>query len=127
MRLEESSRTSGISRREFLGGSWAAVLAATVADSTAAESSTVPKLVLHGDEKAVKQSGRLPIRWGEPERERLNAGLFESFATNYRMSELQCRAPLCDVRGHFWPSQLARLSQLDLEIVYFRAFTLRVS
>ncbi len=78
------------------------------------------ELALHGGEKAVKATPQLPVRWGDPERERLNAmlaqdslfywkgpqtslfiefgdkgfdrlkgGLWESFATNYRMSEPQ--------------------------------------
>lgn len=67
---------SGLSRREFLAASSVAMLARTLTESKAAESSTtVPKLALHGGEKAVKQSAKLPIRWGEPERERLNAML----------------------------------------------------
>jgi dTDP-4-amino-4,6-dideoxygalactose transaminase len=46
------------------------------AKSTAADSSaTEPKLALNGGDKAVKLSPKLPIRWGEPERERLNAML----------------------------------------------------
>src|SRR4051794_33138017 len=74
MRVEPSSQTPGISRREFLAASSAA-LAGTVANSNAAESSNDSKLALHGGEKAAKQSAKLPIRWGEPERERLNAML----------------------------------------------------
>jgi perosamine synthetase len=75
MHPEHSSQISGISRREFLAASSAVVLAGTLANSTAAESSAVPKLALHGGEKSVKQSAKRPIRWGEPERERLNAML----------------------------------------------------
>jgi dTDP-4-amino-4,6-dideoxygalactose transaminase len=69
--------SSAISRREFLAASSAALLAGTAAPtkSTAAESATAPELALHGGEKAVKQSAKLPIRWGEPERERLNTML----------------------------------------------------
>src|SRR2546426_6340409 len=68
---------SAISRREFLAASSAAVLAGTLTStkSTAAESSAAPKLALNGGEKTVKPSAKLPIRWGEPERERLNAML----------------------------------------------------
>ena len=68
---------STISRRDFLAASSAAVLAGTLvpAKTTAAESTAAPKLALHGGETAVKQSAKLPIRWGEPERERLNAML----------------------------------------------------
>ena len=75
MHPEQSSQTSGISRREFLAASSVALLAGALADSTAAESPAVPKLALHGGEKTVKQAAKLPIRWGEPERERLNAML----------------------------------------------------
>src|SRR3989454_2398371 len=68
---------SAISRREFLAASSAAVLAGTLTStkSTAAESSAAPKLALNGGEKTVKPSAKLPIRWGEPERDRLNAML----------------------------------------------------
>src|SRR3989454_2847188 len=68
---------SAISRREFLAASSAAVLAGTLTStkSTAAQSSAAPKLALNGGEKTVKPSAKLPIRWGEPERERLNAML----------------------------------------------------
>jgi perosamine synthetase len=67
--------SSTISRREFLAASSAAVLAGPLANSVTAESPAAPKLALHGGEKAVKQSAKLPIRWGEPERERLNSML----------------------------------------------------
>src|SRR2546430_1752392 len=75
--FQSAPARSAISRREFLAASSAAVLASTLAStkSTAAESSATPKLALHGGEKTVKQSAKLPIRWGEPERERLNAML----------------------------------------------------
>lgn len=67
----------GISRREFLTASSAAVLvgALTPGSSLAAESAPAPKLALNGGEKAVKHSVKQAIRWGEPERERLNAML----------------------------------------------------
>ncbi len=46
------------------------------ANSGGAEPSTASaKLALHGGEKAVKLSLQRPARWGEPERERLNAML----------------------------------------------------
>src|SRR5207247_5641227 len=67
-----------ITRREFLAASSAAVLAGAIdpSVSTAADaSSSAPKIALKGGEKAVKQSPKLPIRWGDPERERLNAML----------------------------------------------------
>src|SRR5688572_17870970 len=73
---EAAKPASVLSRREFLATSSTAVLAGVVAPaSTAAESDPAPKLALHGGEKAVKHSAKLPIRWGEPERERLNAML----------------------------------------------------
>src|SRR5438034_448070 len=81
MRPNESSQStrppSLVSRREFLAASSAALIAGTLApvSSEAVESSSAPKLALNGGEKAVKQSPKLPIRWGEPERERLNAML----------------------------------------------------
>jgi hypothetical protein len=68
---------SVLSRREFLATSSAAALASAVpcAESSAEELGTAPKLAVHGGEKAVKQSARLPIRWGELERERLSSML----------------------------------------------------
>src|SRR5207247_4360400 len=69
---------TGITRRDFLAASSAAMLASAIDPTSvsAAESSSFePKLALKGGEKAVKQSPKLPIRWGEPERERLNAML----------------------------------------------------
>ena len=76
MNPEQSSLGSGIiSRREFLAASSAAVLTGPLANSAVADSSAVSKLAVHGGEKAVRQSAKLPIRWGEPERERLNAML----------------------------------------------------
>jgi perosamine synthetase len=70
-----SNHSSTISRREFLAASSTAVVAGALAGAATAESSSAAKLALHGGEKTVKQSARLPIRWGEPERERLNAML----------------------------------------------------
>ncbi|MEW6305772.1 MAG: DegT/DnrJ/EryC1/StrS family aminotransferase [Verrucomicrobiota bacterium] len=64
--------SSEISRRQFLAASSAALVAGNVA-STAAESAG--KLALHGGAKAVKAPAPLGIRWGDPERERLNAML----------------------------------------------------
>jgi perosamine synthetase len=75
MRSKQSPHTPGISRRKFLAASSATLVSGTLANSTAAESSGASKLALHGGEKTVKQSAKLPIRWGEPERERLNAML----------------------------------------------------
>ena len=76
MRSKQPSHS--ISRRKFLATSSSTVLAATLPGSVATESSTTStasKLALHGGAKAVKQSAKLPIRWGDPERERLNAML----------------------------------------------------
>jgi perosamine synthetase len=66
-----------ISRREFLAASSAAVLASalTPGSSLGAEAAPASKLALNGGEKAVRPSPKLPLRWGEPERERLNAML----------------------------------------------------
>jgi dTDP-4-amino-4,6-dideoxygalactose transaminase len=64
-----------ISRRQFLVASSSAVLAGTLENSTAAQSSATTKLAVHGGEKTVRQPVPLPIRWGEPERERLSAML----------------------------------------------------
>jgi len=71
------SASDSMSRREFLAGSSAALLAGALAPENlrAVESAAAPKLALNGGEKAVKSSVKLPIRWGEPERERLNAML----------------------------------------------------
>jgi perosamine synthetase len=68
---------SRVTRRKFLTASSAAAVASTftLPNSTAANSNASTKLALHGGEKTVKQSARLPIRWGEPERERLTAML----------------------------------------------------
>src|SRR5687767_5703872 len=76
MRSKQSPHS--ISRRKFLAASSSTVLAATLPGAVAAESctaSTASKLALNGGAKAVKQTAKLPIRWGDPERERLNAML----------------------------------------------------
>jgi perosamine synthetase len=64
-----------ISRRQFLVASSSAVLAGTLENSTAAQSSATTKLAVHGGEKTVRQPVPLAIRWGEPERKRLSAML----------------------------------------------------
>ncbi len=66
---------SAVSRREFLATSSAALLATNLdaTKSTAAEPAA--KLALDGGAKAVTQKCSLGIRWGDPERERLNAML----------------------------------------------------
>ena len=65
------------SRREFLAASSGVVLAGALAqaDEKSVQAPPGSMLALHGGEKAVKKSAHLPIRWGEPERERLNAML----------------------------------------------------
>jgi dTDP-4-amino-4,6-dideoxygalactose transaminase len=66
-----------MSRREFLAASSAVLVAGalTPGNLATAEPLAEPKLAINGGEKAVKPSPKLPIRWGEPERERLNAML----------------------------------------------------
>jgi perosamine synthetase len=63
-----------VSRRDFLVTSTAALVAGTLTPGKiqAGDSQDTIKLAIKGGEKAVKKSPRLPIRWGEPERERLN-------------------------------------------------------
>ena len=82
MRSEHSSQMWGVSRREFLAASSVAMLARTLTESNAAESSTtISKLALHGGERAVKQSAKLPIRWGEPERRKRRPSISKFAAT----------------------------------------------
>src|SRR5437879_11923040 len=67
-----------ITRRKFLAASSATLMVGALdpAKSAAAEESVSgPKLALNGGEKAVKLTPKLAVRWGEPERERLNAML----------------------------------------------------
>src|SRR5947199_7845010 len=76
---QPAQTSPSISRREFLATSSSVLLASTLATgkSSAADdhADALPKLALHGGEKTVKGSAKLPIRWGDPERERLNAML----------------------------------------------------
>jgi dTDP-4-amino-4,6-dideoxygalactose transaminase len=71
------STENSISRRRFVAGTSGLLLAGAV--EGAAQDSVKPAppspLALHGGEKAVKQPASLPIRWGTPERERLEAML----------------------------------------------------
>src|ERR1051326_647777 len=69
--------SDSMSRREFLAASSATLFASALApgNATATEPGAASKLAINGGEKTVKQSPKLPIRWGEPERERLNAML----------------------------------------------------
>lgn len=66
-----------MSRRRFLAASSGVLLARTLdgADEKPAGTAPASKLALHGGEKAAGKPAKLPIRWGEPERERLNAML----------------------------------------------------
>ncbi|MEK7685225.1 MAG: DegT/DnrJ/EryC1/StrS family aminotransferase [Verrucomicrobiota bacterium] len=66
-----------MSRRKFLAASAGLAVAGELATAQPQNSAAPPsqKLALQGGEKAVKQAAKLPIRWGEPERERLNAML----------------------------------------------------
>src|SRR5438128_12157911 len=66
-----------ISRREFLAASAGFAVAGDLALAQTQEPPALPsgKLALHGGEKSLKEAPKLPIRWGEPERERLNAML----------------------------------------------------
>src|SRR5687768_3260798 len=64
-------RPESLSRRKFLAASSTAALAA-VLPTGASDSS---KLAVHGGAKSVKERATLPIRWGQPERDRLEAML----------------------------------------------------
>ncbi len=69
-----------LSRRGFLAGASGLLAAgalpgaANAADAAAPPAASSP-LALHGGQKAVGKSATLPIRWGEPERQRLEAML----------------------------------------------------
>ena len=69
------SGKNSMSRRRFVAGASSLVLAGTAAGAEKTASDEAPKLAIHGGEKAVKSCPPLPIRWGEPERERLEAML----------------------------------------------------
>lgn len=67
---------NSMTRRKFLTATSAAVVAGTVGVQAAGvEASEKPKLALHGGTKAVKGPVKPGKRWGDPERERLNAML----------------------------------------------------
>jgi len=66
---------SAVSRRAFLATSSAAVLAANLDAAPSAAAEPAAKLALNGGPKAVQEKCTLGLRWGEPERERLNAML----------------------------------------------------
>ncbi len=64
-----------LSRREFVAGTSSLLLGGTIVAETAPPKSA-SALALHGGEKAIKgPAPRLAIRWGQPERERLEAML----------------------------------------------------
>jgi len=70
--------TNSLSRRRFVAGASGLLLAGALeraAVSDAVSAAPPPKLALNGGEKAVKAPAKLPIRWGQPERERLDAML----------------------------------------------------
>src|SRR5437868_7216517 len=64
---------SGISRREFIAGTSALLMAGELSGQDTNTAKTVgdaaEKLALEGGEKAVKKAATKPIRWGDPERE----------------------------------------------------------
>lgn len=67
-----------ISRRRFIAASAVIATAAegiASAQSGSSATAVAEKLALHGGEKHVKQTPKLGLRWGDPERDRLNAML----------------------------------------------------
>lgn len=64
-----------LSRRRFVAGASSLMLAGAAAGAVKASANPAPKLAVDGGEKAVTISPSLPVRWGEPERERLEAML----------------------------------------------------
>jgi dTDP-4-amino-4,6-dideoxygalactose transaminase len=66
-----------VSRRDFLATSAAALVVGSLTPGKvhAGDSQDTIKLAIKGGEKAVKKNLKLPVRWGEPERERLNSML----------------------------------------------------
>jgi dTDP-4-amino-4,6-dideoxygalactose transaminase len=64
-----------MSRREFVAGASSCVVAGTMAARAKAASNEGSKLAMHGGEKAVRQSSVATPRWGEPERQQLDAML----------------------------------------------------
>jgi dTDP-4-amino-4,6-dideoxygalactose transaminase len=67
-----NTNQSSVSRRGFITATSAALLAGKAAATKAADA---PKLAIHGGEKAVKAAVTRARRWGDLERERLNAML----------------------------------------------------
>ncbi len=75
--MKENPSASAVSRRDFIATSTTALVAASLAPASlhADEPAASSKLALLGGEKAVKTAPAKRVRWGEPERERLNAML----------------------------------------------------
>jgi len=68
--------TNSLSRRQFVAGTGLLLSGAMAQAAGPAKPAPRSALALHGGEKAVKgPAPSLPIRWGEPERERLEAML----------------------------------------------------
>jgi perosamine synthetase len=63
------------SRRKFLAASTTAVAASQLPSIASADPTLVAKLAVAGGDKAVKSPGGKLVRWGDPERQRLNAML----------------------------------------------------
>ncbi len=66
------SGKKSMSRRQFVAGASSLVLAGAAAGAEKTASKQADKLAINGGEKAVKSYPSLPLRWGEPERERLD-------------------------------------------------------
>jgi dTDP-4-amino-4,6-dideoxygalactose transaminase len=71
--MDPQNATSSLSRRRFVVAS--GLLAGTALTADTARAADRPGLALHGGEKAVKTPLARRVRWGEPERERLEAML----------------------------------------------------
>ena len=67
------SPQNDVSRREFLAASSGAVMAGAFCGQSLQAAAPAATLALHGGEKAVRASLPRLVRWGEPERERLDA------------------------------------------------------
>ena len=71
-------KANSISRRGFVAGTSSLLLAGALEGAAQASADSAPgsRLAIEGGEKAVKSPAKpLPIRWGKPERERLDAML----------------------------------------------------
>ncbi|MBL9126682.1 MAG: DegT/DnrJ/EryC1/StrS family aminotransferase, partial [Verrucomicrobiales bacterium] len=67
------SRRRALSRRQFIATATAGATATAVSADAAEPALATDKLALHGGTKAVPAPARLGPRWGDPERERLDA------------------------------------------------------